>query len=231
MKTRLAAIVLLLAPTPALTHRLDEYLQGALISIGKDRLKAELTLTPGVAIFPILAARIDTDTNGVVSQTEQLAYAESVLHDLSLSLDGRSLTPELLSMQFPTIDEMKEGRGGIRLEFKADLPPGGVNRRLVFRNRHQSAISAYLVNCLVPRDPEIRIVAQNRNESQSLYRLDYTQTGAQSEGLLPVWWPDDRAWLGAVALLLFTRFAFLWRRRSRTANVNAGAQISITSPS
>jgi hypothetical protein len=221
MKTRLAAVVLLLAPPPALAHRLDEYLQGTLISIGKTRLEAEITLTPGVAVFPMLAATIDTDADGIVSETEQRAYAGRVLRDLSLTIDGRPLTPQLLSMQFPSLDEMKEGRGEIRIDFKADLPPGGPSRRLVFENRHQSRVGAYLVNCLVPRDPDIRIVAQNRNYSQSLYQLDYVQTGVRSGVLSGAWWSGDPAWLGTVVLLLLARFAFLWRQRSRAARAPA----------
>jgi hypothetical protein len=224
MKTRLAAVVLLLAPTPALAHRLDEYLQGTLISIGKTQLEAQITLTPGIAIFPMLAATIDTDADGAVSETEQRAYAGRVLRDLSLTIDGRPLTPQLLSMQFPSIDEMKEGRGGIRIDFKADLPPGGPSRRLVFENRHQSKVGAYLVNCLVSRDPDIRIVAQDRNYSQSLYQLDYVQTGTRSGVLSWAWWSGNPVWLGVVSLLLFARFAFLWRQRSRAANAVAGLE-------
>jgi hypothetical protein len=57
----------------------------------------------------------------------------------------------------------KEGLGEIQIEFSATLPRGGPNRRLVLENRHQRRIAACLVNCLVPRDPDIRIVAQDRN--------------------------------------------------------------------
>ena len=51
------------------------------------------------------------------------------------------------------------------------------NRRLIFENHHQSRIAAYLVNCLVPHDRDIRFVAQNRNQQQSFYQLDYVQAG------------------------------------------------------
>jgi hypothetical protein len=36
-----------------------------------------------------------------------------------------------------------------------------------------------LVNCLVPHNPGIRIVAQDRNQQQSVYRLDYVQAGGR----------------------------------------------------
>ena len=98
---------------------------------------------------------------------------------------------------------MKEGRGEIRLEFTADLPRGGRDRNLTMENRHQSGMAAYQVNCLVPRDPSIRIVAQRRNYSQSFYRLEYEDTGAGS-GALPEW-SGGLIGLGAIGLLLGAR--------------------------
>ena len=49
MNARLIAALLLLAP-PVMAHRLDEYLQAALLTIGKDSVRVELTLTPGQPI-------------------------------------------------------------------------------------------------------------------------------------------------------------------------------------
>ena len=119
---------------------------------------------------------------------------------------------------------MKEGRGEIRIEFSAEVPRNGPNRKLTLENHHQSRIAAYQVNCLVPRDPDIRIVAQNRNYSQSLYELDYVQAGVHSG------WSADQVWVGAVALLLFARFAFLWRRRASITNRKAGIRGSNCAP-
>ena len=107
MKLQLAAALLLLAPRTAHAHRLDEYLQGTLISLGKDRLQAEITLTPGVAVYPMVAAKIDTDADGTFSDAEQRIYVRQVLRDVSLTIDGYTLTPQLLSMRFPDIDTMK----------------------------------------------------------------------------------------------------------------------------
>jgi len=213
MRNRLTTAILLLSAAPAPAHRLDEYLQAALLSIAKDRIQAEITLTPGVAVFPIVIAGIDTDGDGVVSQAEQRAYAARVLRELSLTLDGRPLTPRLLSLRFPSPEEMKQGQAGIRIGFQADLPRGGPGRRLVFENRHQGSIGAYLVNCLVPVDPAVRIVAQDRNYTQSHYQVDYVVTGART-AILPWEWSDGRVCLGILAAFLCARFALLWRGRT-----------------
>ncbi len=95
-----------------------------------------------------MLAGIDSDADGVISPAEQHAYAERVLRDLSLAIDGQHLTPRLASAEFPALDDMKEGRGEIRIEFTADLPPDGPKRRLTLENHHQSSIAAYQVNCL-----------------------------------------------------------------------------------
>ncbi len=50
--TMSAAAILVLAGTPAFAHRLDEYLQGTIISVEKNRVDFQMTLTPGVAVFP-----------------------------------------------------------------------------------------------------------------------------------------------------------------------------------
>lgn len=225
MKTRLAAAgaILLLAGTPASAHRLDEYLQATTISVEKDRVQAEIRLAPGVAVFCSVLANIDTDADGVISEAEQRAYAERVLGDLSLTIDGDRLQLRLISSKFAKIEEMTEGRGEIQLEFNANVPRGGPNRRLIFENQHQSRIAAYLVNCLVPRDPDIRITAQNRNYEQSFYQLDYVAADVRS-GLLSSWLSSSWRLLGTAALLLFGGLAFVWlafvwrRRRIIIAN-------------
>ncbi len=209
-----AALALLcLSGAPAFAHRLDEYLQATLFSIQKDRVQAQMRLTPGVAVSAFILSGIDTNGDGVISDAEQRAYAERVLRDVSLSIDGHALTPRLISVEFPGMEEMKQGLGEIQIQFGADLPPGGSERRLVFENHHQSALAAYLVNCLAPRDAEIRVVQQDRDERQSFYQLDYVEGAAALETPRLRWWQGVPVWPCAAALLLLARFAWVWRRR------------------
>lgn len=211
MKMRLVApglMVLSFAAT-ASAHRLDEYLQATTISLERRRVQAEIRLTPGVGVFPLIMAAIDTDEDGSLSSDEQRAYAERVIGDLSLAVDGDRLSLFLISTTFPATDEMKEGRGSIRIDAAADVPRQRPERQLAFENRHQRSIAAYLVNCLAPQDPDIRITAQARNYEQSLYQLNYAQGGGRAGG----WLSDGRGWLGCVAMLLAVRLAVLWRRR------------------
>ncbi len=175
MKIGLVVLLGVAVSMPALAHRLDEYLQTAIVTIERDRIQAELTLVPGVAVLPGLLAEIGSESDGSISEAKRRAYVLRVLRDLSLTVDGQPLTLKQGAVHFPSAQEMHDGLGEIRIALSAGLPAGGRNRKLVFENRHQSRIAAYQVNCLVPRDQRIRIVAQHRNYSQSRYELEYTQ--------------------------------------------------------
>jgi HupE / UreJ protein len=199
-KTRLAGAVAILLSLGARVsaHRLDEYLQAALFTLEKARVEVSLRLVPGVAVFSQVVAEIDTDGDAMISESEKRAYTARVLGDLSLSIDGHPLRPRLVSVSFPGIEAMKQGLGEIQIEIAADLPPGGQERRLVFENRHASPIAAYLANCLVPRDPDIQVTGQKRNEQQSFYELDYTQGDARAN-TAPAARPGMPGWLSAAA--------------------------------
>ncbi len=217
-----AAALLVALATDAFAHRLDEYLQGTIISLEKNRVALQMTLTPGVAVFPLLISQMDTNADGAISDEERRAYAHRVLHDIKLSFDKERLTPHLVSMRFPDTGEMKEGRGEIQLDLSAELPSGGRNRKLIFENRHESRIAAYQVNCLVPRDPDIRITAQQRNYSQSLYRLEYARTDL---GFGLTWlaiWFSGFGWLGLTALFLL--------RQARSGKHASGPKETFTKP-
>lgn len=208
-----AAAILPWFATPASAHRLDEYLQATLLQVEKDRVQARMYLTPGVAVFPAVLAAIDTDNDGAISAAEQRAYTGRVIRELSLTMDGRPLSLRLVSASFAGIEELKQGRGNIELEFTADIRHRGSRRKLIYENRHQNRIAAYLVNCLVPRDPDIKITAQKRSYRQSFYELDYVQAGPPS-GPLPSRLSGASVWFGAAALLVLARLTLVWRQRS-----------------
>jgi hypothetical protein len=211
-----AAVPILLAfGTIAHAHRLDEYLEATIISLDGNRVHAEIRLTPGVSVASVVIGEIDANRDGVISAAEQQAYAHKVLGDLSLAVDGNPIRPHLVSLRFPAIEDMKEGTGEIELDFDSTLPPRGGSRKLTFENHHEFPIAAYLVNCLVPQDPGVRIVSQSRNYLQSSYQLDFVDrsAGGSAKSLARLWQPGEP--VGTVAVLLLAGIALLWRRRPR----------------
>jgi hypothetical protein len=195
----LVALALLLGRT-ASAHRIDEYLQATILSLQADRVQASMRLIPGILVAPSVIAAIDTNGDGVLSEAEQRAYAQRVLGDLSITIDGKSVQPRLISWSFPQPAQMRDGIGEIRIEYRVDLPSGGAHRTLVLANHHLSRTSVYLMNVLVPQDRNIRLLAQKRNEQQSLYELDYQQVTA-ADARSNTAWGSVRVWLNGVQFL------------------------------
>ena len=169
-----ALVFVLLAPSVAAAHRLDEYLQAARVAVSTDAVAVELDLTPGASIAREVATRVDRDADGAISPMEAEAYARAVVADLDLSVNGHGVALTLTSVEAPTIGEMLDGVGTIRLTTRADLTsatPAGMAIR--FSNRHASGDSVYLVNALRPVDRTMVLERQSRDVQQRTIDLDY----------------------------------------------------------
>jgi hypothetical protein len=196
MRLKAIALMFLSLTGVASAHRLDEYLQATLISVEKDHVDVSMRLIPGIAVSSAVIASIDTNGDGVLTPQERWNYAQRALGDLALSIDGKKLDPKLKSADFPRIQEMREGLGEIHIEYTAELPAGGPNRKLILENHNQRQRAVYLVNALASSDPAISIVAQKRNQVQSTYELDYTQASGSAGSSLASWWTPSLFQLG-----------------------------------
>ena len=176
MKPILSAALLALSfaiQSPA--HRMDEYLQATLISIGQDRVEVEINLTPGVAVLPVVLAMIDKDGDGHLSSEEQRGYANQILRGLTLERGSEPLALSVVDIAFPSVERLREGLGSIQLKLRAELPKSRRGpSKLHFRNLHAPDISVYLVNCLLPVGGGLEIVRQSRDLLQSEIRVDYS---------------------------------------------------------
>lgn len=199
MKTifRICAALILCFDRNAFAHRIDEYLQATLLKVEADRVQASMRLVPGVLVAPSVIAGIDRNGDGAFSESEERAYAQRVLSDLTITADGSDVQPSLTSFSFPEPAQMREGLGEIRIEYsirsgRSTFLPGA-RRHLIVENHHLNQTSVYLMNALVPQNPGTRILSQKRNEQQSVYELDYQLTestdarGSSASGSASPW--------------------------------------------
>jgi len=184
----LALTITLVAGTSVSTHRLDEYLQAARISVEPDGILIDLELTPGVSVTESVIATIDRDRDGSLSQDEERAYADHVVTALGVTLDGGMLTLRLTSSTFPAMAALRQGEGTIRLEAAAghpDLPVGP--HQLFFKHADLGSHGAYLANALVPETERISVTGQRRETHQSELTIDYA-VRAESTGSVVIPW-------------------------------------------
>jgi hypothetical protein len=67
--------LLVVLPTTAGAHRLDEYLQATRVAIERERVDVDIDLTAGVSIAGQVTTWIDVNGDGEISQAESFAYA------------------------------------------------------------------------------------------------------------------------------------------------------------
>ena len=208
-----AIVFVLVMPATTAAHRLDEYLQAARVSLGRDRITVEVDLTPGANIASAIVALLDRDGDNTISPLEAEAYGRAVLADLVLELDDRPVALALTRVETPTIDEMLDGLGTLQLRAVGRVDTVGAGRRqLHFRNNHRPAASVYLVNALIPEDGDVGVVAQTRDPRQQGVRVDYN-VGPH--------WPGQLLWLVLGAAVVSPLIVL---RRPRTRRNRASLQ-------
>ena len=178
-------LALLLPVWSATAHRLDEYLQTTFIAVGTNQIALGLSLTPGVDVAQQIIPLIDENRDGSLSPQETASYAERVRTNLSLTVDSQLQPLVLTGSQFPGVAEMKDGVGAITLQFTTITTNFSAGtHRLRFANGHQTNISVYLVNALVPESKAIMIGRQVRDFRQTTVEFEFTVApGPKTAGL------------------------------------------------
>lgn len=179
----LASVALLLAllsgagiltPQAAQAHPIDEYLQATYITVAPDDIALELDLTPGVLVAPQLLPAIDTDGNEQISDAEGQAYADTVLRDLLLQVDGERLILSPTRVDVPTYLNLQAGYGTFRVFANAALPDSMTDtHQILYSNGYAPPGATYQVNAFVDKGDAITLGKQNRDRTQRSMTVDY----------------------------------------------------------
>jgi hypothetical protein len=78
------------------------------------------------------------------------------------------------AVSFPEVDELRTGRGTIRIEFAVISTPLVVGAHtLAVENRHLSRASVYLFNAALPKSDSVKIGRQKRSNDQHLGEIEF----------------------------------------------------------
>jgi hypothetical protein len=156
-------------------HRLDELLQATLIHVDHTQIRLECQLTPGTQVAQRVLEGLDLNRDGLISDLESLAFSESFKGHLATSLDGTPLPLTIVDHRFPSLDELTNGTGALQIELEGNFPrlsPG--THHVFFENQHQTNLSVYLANALLPQSRSIEIARQSRDEFQRTSLIEFT---------------------------------------------------------
>ena len=193
----LVAAFVLASGAGASAHRYDELLQATRIGMESDRVRLEMSLTPGIAVAPAAIRAIDIDGDGAFSSVERRAYANAVLKNLSVRVDeGPALQLALADSNFPAPGTMLTGDVPISVTLEAELPRlDSGDHHLRFRNDNATAGSVYLANALVPDTTRIAITGQDRDADQRQLTIAFTVSEAGPS-------LAELGWIAAAGMLL-----------------------------
>ncbi len=104
-------LALFALPSSALAHRLDEYLQAALVSIEPADIRLSMNLTPGIEVADEVLAQIDWNRDDAISAGEEATYAELLRRDLVLRLDDVAVELQVIVVAIPLPGELRTGEG------------------------------------------------------------------------------------------------------------------------
>jgi hypothetical protein len=214
------ALMALILVGRAEAHRLDEYLQATLIGVTRDGVEVEIQLTPGVAVLPAWMAVVDQDRDGRISPAEERAYADRVLRDVELRVDGAPAPLSFIESKFPTLEAMREGLGTIVIKLRAARR----GHELRFENRHLPQVSAYLVNCLAAPSDGLVVGRQTRDEAQRSIEFEYS-LGAAAPGSRAAWMALGSFWPAMIAIPLAARMALLFFRARRDKGASKSSRV------
>jgi nickel/cobalt exporter len=126
-----------------LAHPVDMYAQEQLITLTQDGISIQWKITPGPLLADSVWAAVDADRNDVISPPEAQAWLAPFLAQLSLTLDGQALIPNVGQIHWPAaIGVFRTGEDAIQIQLDAQWPAktNGV-RHLQIHNAYLEANS------------------------------------------------------------------------------------------
>ena len=180
------ALLVLRGAVSLSAHRLDELLQASQVSITPAQITVVVYQTPGVEVAAPYLRDLDTNADAAISAEEGRAFAQRVIGQLVLDLDGSPLALSVEKSDYPDVPVMRSGEGSARIEARAAIPTLAVGRHVVaFTNNFDPGSGVYLANAMLPRDPEIAIVEQERSDQQKTLRIEFSVSETESRW---AWW-------------------------------------------
>jgi nickel/cobalt exporter len=165
---------LLVRPLAAQAHPLDVYLQATYITVAPAQVVVELDLSPGVLVAPQVLPLLDPDADQQITDAEGRAYADSVLRNVTLQVDGQALPLAVTKIDMPQYLAIQAGYGTIRVFTTAALADGMTGTHTIaYVNTNAPTGAAYQVNTFVEQGAAITLGKQNRDGIQQSMTVDY----------------------------------------------------------
>jgi hypothetical protein len=171
--------LLALAAGPALAHPYDEVVQGAYLTLAPGQVRLELDLTPGPAVSGALLKALDRNGDQKVSEQEARAYAQQVLDQSTLMLDGAAARWRVERVETPDYQSLKLQSDTLKIYAVADRADLPGSHTLSYANRYQPAKSQCIANIFLQPGGGWRYTVAGQKHSEDGRGLTVSFTGAR----------------------------------------------------
>jgi hypothetical protein len=174
-----AALALLLAPGRADAHPVDEVVQGAYLTLAPGELRLELDLTPGTEVADAVLRALDANGDRRITDAEARTYAERVLKQSTVTLDGAPAAWRLDRVNAPSYESLKFATDTFKVYAVAVRPDRPGAHSLAYDNRYQPAKSQCIANIFLQPGSGWRYQVTGQKHSDDGRRLSVSYTIAR----------------------------------------------------
>ena len=155
----------IVAADAASAHPVHEVVQNAYLTLTPGSVRLELELTAGPQVAPRIIRVLDRNGDRRISPVEARAYADRVLAQSGLMIDGRPLTIRTLTVDVPSYSAMLGAHGTIRILAAAARPDRVGAATLAYQNRYSPAESRCDANVFVKAHGQVRYRINGQDRS------------------------------------------------------------------
>ncbi|WP_419826202.1 hypothetical protein [Sphingomonas sp.] len=172
------ALTLAMAAGAAFAHPVHEVVQNAYITLSPGTVGLELELTAGPQVAGKIIRALDSNGDRRIGPAEANAFADRMLAQSRLTIDGRSLAIRTLSVEMPSYAALLGAHGTIRIVAAAARPDRAGPATLAYRNGYSPAESRCDANIFLRAGGQMayRIQGQDRSPDGRALVVHYSTT-------------------------------------------------------
>ena len=170
-----ATLVPLLLAGAAMAHPLDEVVQGAYLTLLPGAVRLELDLTPGELVADALLQAIDANVDRTIAEPEAWNYAERVLLQSTLLLDGAPVSWRLQGVDMPAYADLRLQGATLKIHAFASRADRSGKHTLRYENHYQPAASQNIANVFLQPGARWRyeVAGQQHGPDGRVLDVDY----------------------------------------------------------
>ncbi len=173
------ALLLAMVPGWAMAHPVDEVVLGAYLTLAPGAVHLELDIAPGSEVVGALLPAMDPDNDHQVTQAEIRSFAQTVLDQITLTLDGVPGNWALEEVSLPDYARLLSGNDLVKINAVAVRPDTVGEHEFSYLNTYHPAKTLQMANVFLQPGGGWQFLVRGQDRSDDGGRLTVTFTTSQ----------------------------------------------------